>query len=93
MCGYSTIDNTYRPYVPPAQEVVKRTREVEAAMEGERVPEATWALFFSPSCEPIVPAHFRRMFLARRSAVTYLAIQASTRLRPPPASAFRCVAD
>jgi hypothetical protein len=48
MCGSSVVDNIYRPYVAPADEVVRRTRENEAAMQGERVPEATWALFFSP---------------------------------------------
>lgn len=93
MCGYSVIDGTYRPYVAPADEVVRRTREAEAAMAGERVPEATWDLFFGPSCTPIPPAHFRRMFTARRAAVTYLAVQSSTRLRPPPPTAFRCVPD
>ena len=93
MCGSSVIDSTYRPYVAPADEVVRRTREAEAAMNGERVPEATWALFFGPSCTPIAPEHFRRMFTARRAAVTYLAVQSSTRLRPPSATAFRCVPD
>ena len=93
MCGFGVIDNIYRPYVAPADEVVLRTRETEAAMAGERVPEAAWALFFSASCAPIAPDHFRRMFTARRAAVTYLAVQTSSRLRPPPATPFRCVAD
>jgi len=93
MCGYSTIDNVYRPYVAPADDVVRKTREVEAAMAGERVPESAWARYFSASCEPIAPGHFRRMFTARRAAVTYLAVQASTRLRPPTATPFRCVPD
>ena len=93
MCGFSVIDNIYRPYVAPADEVVRRAREAEAAMAGERVPEAAWALFFSASCAPIAPEHFRRMFSARRAAVTYLAVQAATRLRPPPPTPFRCVPD
>lgn len=93
MCGFSTIDNIYRPYVPPAEDVVRRTREVEAGMDGERVPEAAWSLFFSPACEPIPAGQFRRMFMARRAAVTYLAVQSETRLRPAPATPFRCVAD
>lgn len=93
MCGFGIVDNIYRPYVAPADEVVRRTREVEAAMDGERVPESTWALYFSASCEPIAPDLFRRMFTARRAAVAYLAVQSSTRLRPPPPSAFRCVPD
>lgn len=93
MCGYSTIDNTYRPYVDPADDVVRRTREVEASMQGERVPEAAWSLYFSASCEPIPPDQFRRMFMARRAAVTYLAVQASTRLKTPSSTPFRCVPD
>jgi hypothetical protein len=93
VCGDSTIDNIYRPYVAPADEVVRRTREVEAAMAGQRVTEETWALYFSPSCEPILADQFRRMFMARRAAVTYLAVQSSTRLRPLSPTTFRCVAD
>ena len=93
MCGFSVIDNVYRPWVAPADEVVRRTRENEAAMAGERVPESAWALFFGASCAPIPPDHFRRMFTARRAAVTYLAVQTSTRIRPPPPTAFRCVPD
>ena len=93
MCGFSVIDNIYRPWVAPAEEVVRRTRESEASMAGDRVPEAAWASFFSASCAPIAPDHFRRMFTARRAAVTYLAVQASTRLKAPPPSAFRCVPD
>jgi len=49
MCGFSTIDNVYRPYVAPADDVVRKTREVEAAMAGERVPESAWARYFSAS--------------------------------------------
>lgn len=93
MCGYSVTDNIYRPFVPPAEEVVRRAREVEAAMDGVRVPESAWRSFFAPSCEAIDPEHFNRMFAARKSAAAYLAVQASTRQRPRPPSAFRCVAD
>jgi hypothetical protein len=93
MCGFGVVDNIYRPYVAPADEVVRRTRETEAAMGGERVPEDAWALFFSASCAPIAPDQFRRMFIARQAAVTYLAVQASTRLRAPPPTPFRCVPD
>jgi hypothetical protein len=93
VCGFSTIDGTYRPYVAPADDVVRRTREVEAAMPGERVPEAAWALYFSPLCEPIPPQQFRRMFMARRAAVTYLAVQSSTRLRTASPTTFRCIPD
>jgi hypothetical protein len=93
VCGFGVIDNIYRPYVAPADDVVRHTRETEAAMAGDRVPEAAWALFFSASCAPIAPDHFRRMFTARRAAVTYLAVQASTRLRPPQPTPFRCVPD
>ena len=93
MCGYSTTDNTYRPFVPPAAEVVHRAREVEAGMAGTPVPESAWRSFFAPSCEAIDPEHFHRMFAARKAAVAYLAVQLSTRRRPRPPSVFRCVAD
>jgi hypothetical protein len=93
VCGFSTIDNIYRPYVEPADDVVRRTREVEASMAGEPVPEGAWALYFSASCEPIPPDQFRRMFTARRAAVTYLAVQSSTRLRTAAPTSFRCIPD
>ena len=65
MCGFSVVDNIYRPYVPPADEVVRHTRENEAAMAGERVPEASWALF---RAGPETKSDRRPAYLARRAA-------------------------
>ena len=93
MCAESAVDNIYRPFVPPADEVVARTREIEAAMAGERVPESAWSSFFSAGCEPIAPAHFHRMFSARQAAVTYLAISTTARQRPRSRTGFRCIPD
>jgi hypothetical protein len=94
VCGSSATDNIYRPYVPPAQEVVQRTREVEARMVGGScVPESAWQAFFSEGCASIRPDHFMRMFAARQAAVSYLAVNAATRVRPRPPTPFRCVAD
>lgn len=96
MCGSSFREEDgmfYRAFVPPSAELVARTRMVEASMPGERVPEESWRAFFSPACGAIAWAHFERMFAARKSAVTYLAIQTSARRRARPLSVFRCVAD
>lgn len=93
MCGYFDRDNRYRAFVPASAALVERTRLVEAAMPGERVPEAAWQAFFSPACGAIDWPHFERMFHARKAAVAYLAIHASSRRRPHPKSAFRCIAD
>lgn len=94
MCGFfGDQENRYRPFVPASGTVMERTRLVEARMEGERVPEAAWQAFFSPACSAIKFTHFERMFLARKAAVTYLAIQSSSRRRQRPTSPFRCVAD
>ena len=95
MCGsfIDPKDNRYRPFVPPSDALVDRTRLVESTMQGERVPEAAWQAFFSPACTAIEWAYFERMFAARSAAVAYLAIQSSSRQRRPTASRFRCIAD
>jgi hypothetical protein len=94
MCGFfGDQENRYRPFIPTSTAVVERTRVVEASMPGERVPEAAWQAFFSRECVPIDLAQFKKMFVARKTAVTYLAIHISSRSRQRSTSAFRCVAD
>lgn len=83
----------YRPFVPPSAALVERARAIEATMEGERVPEDGWRMFFSSACGVIDAAHFERMFIARQSAAAYLAIQASSLRRTRPSSVFRCIPD
>lgn len=94
MCGFfGDQENRYRPFVPASELVMERTRLVESSMGGERVPEMAWEAFFSPVCRAINFAQFERMFLARKAAVTFLAIQSGSRKRQRTTSAFRCVAD
>lgn len=96
MCGgtFRLEDgNLYRAFVAPSEELVARTRVIEASMAGTRVPEAAWTAFFGAACGAIDWGHFERMFLARKSAAAFLAIQSSGRRRARPRSAFRCVAD
>lgn len=96
MCGtYRPEDgNFYRAQLPPSEELVERTRAVEASMEGARVPEAAWRAFFGAGCGAIEWSLFERMFQARKAAATYLAIESTARRRARPAStAFRCIAD
>ena len=94
MCGFfGDQENRYRPFVPASQIVIERTRLVESTMAGERVPETAWQAFFSSACSAIRFADFERMFLARRAAVTYLAIQSTSRRRQRSSSPFRCIAD
>ena len=95
MCGLYRIEDSliYRGFVPASRELVERARALEQAMDGEPVPEAAWDAFFSPACGAIEWSHFERMFRARSAAATYLAVQASTRRRARPASAFRCITD
>ena len=94
MCGFfGDQENRYRPFVPASEVVVERTRFVEARMDGERVPEAAWDAFYSPACMAIDFAQFQRMFVARKAAVTFLAIQLSSRRAQRTTSTFRCIAD
>lgn len=94
MCGYfGDQENRYRPFVPASEVVVERTRLVESTMGGERVPETAWEAFFSPVCATMDLAQFQRMFQARKAAVTFLAIQATSRRRQRTTAVFRCVAD
>lgn len=95
MCGtYRPEDgNFYRAFIPPSEELVARTRAVEAAMDGPRVSQDSWDAFFGSACGAIEWAHFERMFQARNAAAAYLAIEVSARRRVRTRSAFRCVAD
>jgi len=95
MCGFFRPEDQmfYRAFVPPSEALVERARAIEAAMDGEPVPEESWRMFFSSACGVIDAAHFERMFLARQSAAAYLAIQASLRRRARPPSVFRCIPD
>ena len=95
MCGFfiDPNENRYRAFVPASQALIERTRLVESTMKGELVPEAAWQAFFSLECGAIEWAYFERMFLARKAAVAYLAIQSPSRQRQRAASSFRCIAD
>ena len=94
MCGFfGDQENRYRPFVPASEAVIDRTRLVEASMPGDRVPDAAWEAFFSAACRAIDLGQFQRMFLARKAAVTYLAIQISSARRQRATSPFRCIAD
>ncbi|HWA39746.1 MAG TPA: hypothetical protein VG873_17965 [Burkholderiales bacterium] len=96
MCG-KTFDPeegvVYKAFVPPSEELVARTRSIEASLPGARVPEEAWAAFFGAACVAIDWGHFERMFEARKAAAAYLAVLASARRRRPAADAFRCIAD
>jgi hypothetical protein len=85
--------NLYRAYVPPSPALVERTRMIEASMDGERVPQRAWTVFFSAACGAIAWTHYERMFHARMAAAAYLAIHAPARRRPAARSTFRCIAD
>lgn len=53
-------------------ELIARTREIEAAMPGERVPEAAWAIFFSHGGGSLAFEHHRRMMASCAAAAEAL---------------------
>ncbi len=95
MCGFFRPEDQmfYRAFEPPSAALIERARAVESSMDGARVPDEAWELFFGSACGVIEAGHFERMFTARRSAAAYLAIQASARRRARPLSLFRCIPD
>jgi hypothetical protein len=95
MCGYfdEGYGLSYRELTPPSPALIDRARKIEAAMEGERVPESEWETFFTPVCGAIEWKYFERMFRCRKLALNYLAVQAPARRLQTKAEAFRCAID
>ncbi|MBN3267996.1 hypothetical protein CUR95_12105 [Bordetella bronchiseptica] len=85
---------TYRKVPPPSEALIERTRQVEAGMPGERVPEQAWGTFFAVSCGVMDMGSFQRMFEARRIALSYLAMQrARYARRLGGGTGLRCIGD
>ncbi len=102
MCGITSREdsNEFRAFRPPSEELVARTRAIEAAMQGGLVPEAQWTTFFGADCGAIAWQHFERMFSARKAAASYLAINARAadareprRRQSKSSISFRCIPD
>jgi hypothetical protein len=74
----------------PSPALIDRTREIEAALEGECVPESEWKTFFAPVCGVIDARCFERMFKCRKLAVNYLALQAPARRFRTNIQSFNC---
>jgi hypothetical protein len=63
MCS-ACEDEDITPYVPADPELVRRAREVETLMSGERVPEVAWEIYFGFAGGSIEWRHFQRIRLA-----------------------------
>lgn len=56
------------PHVAVDPAVVHRTRDIEAAMPGDRVPEASWDVFFGFAGGALEYRHFQRIHQAYEKA-------------------------
>jgi hypothetical protein len=63
MCS-ACEDEAIAPYVPVDRELVRRAREAEGMMPGERVPETAWEIYFGFAGGSIEWRHFQRIRLA-----------------------------
>jgi hypothetical protein len=63
MCS-ACEDEAITPYVPVDRELVRRARDVEALMSGERVPEIAWEIYFGFAGGSIEWRHYQRIRLA-----------------------------
>jgi hypothetical protein len=67
MCS-ACDDEPIEPYVPVSEEVLRRAREIEAALPGERVPEIAWSIYFGFAGGSIAWRHFQRLRQAHDEA-------------------------
>jgi hypothetical protein len=79
MCDACEEDDVLVPYVPVDRDRVRRAREIEAAMPGDRVPEAAWNIYFGRAGGAIAWPHLQRIRQAYDEA---------ERSAPPPARRF-----
>jgi hypothetical protein len=56
------------PHVPVDPDLVRRARELEAAMSGERVPAGAWEIYFCFAGGSVEYRHFQRMHQAYEEA-------------------------
>jgi hypothetical protein len=68
MCDACEEDDVAIPYVPVDRDRVQRARQIEAAMPGERAPEAAWNVYFGLAGGAIVWRHFERIRQAYAAA-------------------------
>jgi hypothetical protein len=60
--------NPIEPHVPPDPELIRRAREVESMMPGERVPDACWEIYFGLAGGAVEYRHFQRLHQALEEA-------------------------
>lgn len=68
MCS-ACEDEAIAPYIPTDRELVRRAREIEARLPGERVPEAAWDIYFNFAGGAIAWRDFQRIQQSHRDAV------------------------
>jgi hypothetical protein len=65
------------PAVDP-DDLMARTREIEARKPGGRVPEALWPVFFGLRSGSIPGHHLQRMLASRATALAFLTARAAS---------------
>lgn len=81
MCGCYDQDETIENRLPASvlAALKERTRATEAVMDGNRVSDTAWAVFFGQASGGIEWKQFQRMTLAHQRASTQLFVQTFTR--------------
>jgi hypothetical protein len=71
-------DESDRPALPgiPAQALKACTREIEADLPGERVPEEAWPVFLGEASGSLVWEQHERMARSREAAMVMLSLRA-----------------
>ena len=67
MCS-ACEDKPIEPHIPVDPELVRRARELEAGISGERVPAGAWEIFFGFAGGSVEWRHFQRMHQAYEEA-------------------------
>ena len=92
MCDCYDQDDIGFETLPPPQRAAlrERTRSIEAAMEGDRVPDSAWAIFFGQAGGAIEWRLFERMSVAMQRASTYLMVQPFARQHAGRVKVLNC---
>ncbi len=73
-------------------ELMERTRAVDARKSGDRVPDALWPVFFGLRSGSIPWAHHQRMVASRGTALAFLTARAAS-WRPGSRRMLCCTAE
>lgn len=69
MCEACESDEPYEPREPVPPEILARARAIEAALAGERAPDAAWAIYLGQAGGAVTFAQYQRIRASYEAAL------------------------